>query len=1098
MRYRMSVVAGVLTLSFLIPHPLTAQETTGTIVGTVTDESGAVLPGVTVVVRHQGTGQTFERVTSAEGGYTVPLLPVGTYEITFSLSGFQTRVVRGVILSVNDRVPIDARLSVGGVTETVEVTGRSLVQPTSAVQGLMDSARVQELPINNRNFALLAKLSPGVSSDLADETGVGLASTMNLSINGARRNAVNWLVDGVSNVDVGSNITLLSTPSLESIEEFKIITSSYAAEWPRSGGGIINVVTKSGTSQFRGSGYEFVRNDALNANTWLRKQNTDPEIRDNAPFLRYNNFGFTVGGPLLPSREKAFFFFSEEWRRIKRAPGSSTALVPNPEWLTDPSSPNYVPVGERDANAVRLLEAWPTPNLAPATAGGPARLSVQTPNINNTRQEVVRVDYDLSDRWKLTGRYTHDLSETRELGGLFFNTAVPNVATTDTSVPGTVAALVMRTVVSNNRLNELQYQFSANRISTVNPEGTRNRRADFGLTIAEVFPENNTGLIPIVAIAGLSTIGANQLYRIQYLNHTFTDNFTWQRGDHSIKFGGLASFEQKNENAASASQGSFNFVATASGPSAFQSFLRGNAASLCPGCTYTEAEKDIDVRLRWNRFEFYAQDTWRARPNVTVDLGVRYSLYPPMTEVDNLLATFEPSLYSDAAAPPFANAAGSLLDRTRGDFAVGIIRAGLNSPYGDAIYEFKKDGVQPRIGVSWDPQSNGITVVRAAYGIYYDQPLVGIFEQNSFTAPGIVATAAFNNPQLTNPAAGVTPTTAALRTLQATATDFDNPRMMQWNVGVTRQLWPLAVLEVGYVGSRGDNLIRPIDINFPQPADVVALQSSVAGAINPARPFRSYTTITMRETTAKSRYHGVLTSFKYDGGRRNGVAAVNYTLSRNRTDASNDRDAIDIPQNPLDLAAEYADARTDRRHIFNASYIYELPFFRDAGSWKEAALGGWQVAGIVEITSGQPVPRVSVNTNNNRRGGFADLVGDVDEGFQLINGVAYWFNPDAFAPPADGTFGNSGRAPFRQPGRHQWDVTLSKNFYPTSDLRLQFRADFINAFNNTQWLANPTADGLDNTCTVSITACNVSGDRFGQILSTRNPREIQLGLKVYW
>jgi hypothetical protein len=364
-----------------------------------------------------------------------------------------------------------------------------------------------------------------------------------------------------------------------------------------------------------------------------------------------------------------------------------------------------------------------------------------------------------------------------------------------------------------------------------------------------------------------------------------------------------------------------------------------------------------------------------------------------------------------------------------------------------------------------------------------------------------VQTASFNNPTLTNPAAGTTPTTIAPRTMIATSTDFDNPRMMQWNVGLVRQLWQRALIDVGYVGSRGDNLIRPIDINFPMPADVVALQSNAATstAINPARPYRSYTTITMRETTAKSRYHGLLTSFRFEGGRTAGTLNVNYTLSRNQTDASNDRDAIDIPQNPRDLEAEYADARTDRRHMFTASYIYELPFYRGAGGWKEGVLGGWQVAGIVDASSGQPVPRVSVSTNNNRRGGFANFSGaDINAGVQFINGVPYWFNPDSFSPPADGSFGTSGRAPFRQPGRHQWDLTFAKNVYGLGDMRVQFRADFINVFNQEQWLANPTADGIDNTCTVSITACNVSGDRFGQLLNQRSPREVQLGLKVYW
>ena len=243
----------------------------------------------------------------------------------------------------------------------------------------------------------------------------------------------------------------------------------------------------------------------------------------------------------------------------------------------------------------------------------------------------------------------------------------------------------------------------------------------------------------------------------------------------------------------------------------------------------------------------------------------------------------------------------------------------------------------------------------------------------------------------------------------------------------------------------------------------------------------------------------MLTAFGYEGGR-NGTLTVNYTLSRNRTDATNDRDAIDIPQNPLNPDADYADARTDRRHILTGSYIYELPFFRgdDANAFLKGAFGGWQVAGIVNINSGQPMPRISVLTNNFRRGGFADLVGDINVGERFEGGAVYWFNPAAFAPPADGTFGNSGRAPFRQPGRHQWDISLSKNFYPWQDIRLQFRADLINAFNHTQWLADPLSNGIDNTCTTSTTTCTVATDRFGQILNVRAPREVQLSLKVYF
>ena len=352
------------------------------------------------------------------------------------------------------------------------------------------------------------------------------------------------------------------------------------------------------------------------------------------------------------------------------------------------------------------------------------------------------------------------------------------------------------------------------------------------------------------------------------------------------------------------------------------------------------------------------------------------------------------------------------------------------------------------------------------------------------------ASAWSGNARLSNPSAGTTATTAGVRNLIGTNEDFVTPRMQQWNVGVQRQLYTNGVLDVSYVGSRGDNLIRPIDINYPQPEDVVRL-----GSANLARPFQGYCTITMRETTARSRYHGLLTSFRHEMGAR-GSATVNYTLSRNRTDASNDRDAVDIPQNPLDLAAEYADARTDRRHVFSGHFVYELPFFaNDDNAVLRAALGGWQVAGIVNIASGPPIPRIQVDTNGFRRGNRADQVGDPRAGALEY---PFWFEPTAFVPPADGTFGNSGRAIFRQPGRHQWDLTFSKNWRPTGDLRLQFRADLINAFNHTQWVGDATASGLDNTCTVSVTSCTVANDTFGRILTVRAPREIQLGVKLYW
>jgi hypothetical protein len=1071
-------------LAAAVSTAVSGQETTGTITGSVTDQTGAVLPGVSITLRNMNTDLSRTVVTNENGSYTATLLPIGAYEVTFQLQGFQQVTLRNVTLHVNDRLQLDSKLTLGGVAENVEVTaGRGMVQPVAALQSTMTSTQVKELPLNNRNFVQLATLAPGVSSDLSDEVGVGLASTVSISINGARRNAVNWLVDGVSNVDVGSNITLLSTPSLESIEEFKIITNGYMAEWPRSGGGIVNVVTKSGGARYAASAYEFLRSDTLNANSFFRNLNPDPAINSTPSKLKYSNFGGTVGGPVVKNR--MFFFFSEELRRITRVP-PLTGNTFDPAWLTDTTSPNYVPPALRDPNAVKLLALFPAPNVT----GRLKTLSTQ-PAINNTRQEVARVDFDLNSNYRLTGRYSHDNSFTEEPGGLFLNLLLPDVGSTDTNVPGQVAAAVLRATHGGSKLNEFQFQFSGNRISDSNISPSRNLRSSLGLSIPELSPENAMGVMPLLTITGLSQIGANQLFNIEYKNYTVTDSFTWQRGAHGLKFGGLMAFEQKNENAANPTQGNFTFD-VGGGRTAFYNFLSGNADGLCGNaCTYSESQAEVIEHLRFNRYEMFAQDSWKPRGNVTVDYGVRYSLYPPIKDGNNVLTSFLPSRYDRSKAPTCANAACSAIIKGTGDPLNGIIVAGGNSPFGDAVYAFDKGDIQPRIGATWSPASNVETVVRGSYGVYYDQPLVGIFEQNSFTNPPFVSTVSILNARLSNPAAGTTPATSGVLALIGNGDDFKTPRTQQWNVGVQRQLYARGAIDVSYAGAHGDHLIRPIDVNYPQPADVLRL-----GSVNLARPYLGYGAITLRSTTARSNYWGLLSSFRHDGGAA-GSLTLNYTLSRNRTDSSNDHDAVDIPQNPLDLAVEYADARTDRRHIFTANYVYMLPFLRDSGNKAaKAVLAGWEISGITTINSGQPMSRVSESTNGFLRGGRPNIVGDPAAGNQTAN--LYWFNPNAYAPAADGTFGNSVRSEFRQPGRNQTDLSLSKNWSFNGAQRFQFRADLINAFNHTQWQADPNVGGLDNTCTVSLTTCNPSNDTFGQILSARAPREIQLGFKFYW
>ena len=517
-----------------------------------------------------------------------------------------------------------------------------LFQPTPAVQTLMGPTQVQELPLNNRNFVQLATLVPGVTSSLADEVGIGLASMVSLSIAGARRNAVNWLVDGASIVDVGSNMTLLATPTLESIEEFKIITSGYAAEWPRSGGGIVNVVTKSGTNSFRASAYEFFRHDALNANGFFRKQSTTPPSATSPPEARATTTSATRwAGP--SSRTSS----SSSGPRS----GARSRARPAPPWRTS-----------RSGLAHRSRE----PQLRGARAARPERgaaargLAGPQPGPNRYRPAPERPGHAaggdppglaLDPRWRLMGRYTHDLSETTEAAASSSTPPVPDIATTETRVPGQVGVAQLTTTLSPHMLNELSFQFSGNAIKSEYGETRATPARDYGLAIPELFPENREGLIPTVGGHRPSRIGARQLFDNRYRNYTLADNLSWQRGDHAFKGGFLVAFERKDELSTSLTQGNFNFRPAAASPPSRTSCaaMRGGAAARPAPTPSPSARSAAAAPLQALRA--LRPGLLERAAGLTLDLGLRYSLRRRCTDENDLLTNFVPARFDPARAP---------------------------------------------------------------------------------------------------------------------------------------------------------------------------------------------------------------------------------------------------------------------------------------------------------------------------------------------------------------------------------------------------------------------------------------------------------------
>jgi outer membrane receptor protein involved in Fe transport len=1160
---RMTILALLFCASMSVAF---AQEITGSILGTVMDTAGAVVPAAEITLTNTKTREERKAQTDDRGNYVLPQIQPGVYNLAVRKQGFKEFVNQSIELNVNDRKTLNITLEAGAVNEMITVTGETpLIQTSPTVGDVVENRRVVEIPLNNRNFMQLLTLVPGVTSSGSSEIGIGLTNVVDFSINGTRRNSINFLVDGVTNTDVGSNVTLLSVPTVDSIQEFRVITSVPTAEFGRSGGGVVNIVTRGGGRDFHGTAYEFWRNDRLNANSFFNNANgsfgpNDATVlaglaqagtpRSPRPKLRYNNPGFLLSGPVFipghynKDRQKTFFLFSQEFRRIIRAPSLASAItVPsllerqgdfsetgNPA-IFDPLTGkqftgNVIPQARLNPAALALLSLYPAPNIPATTPGrAPNRFAVTTPNIQNTRQETVRIDHNINSNQRLTGRYTRDLSETRELGGLFFGATIPNVATTNTNVPGDVLAISLTSTFGPTVVNEATFSFSGNKITT--QLVGRYNGTDVTVPNKELFPENNSKLPPVINVTGQPTIGSGQLFKIKYRNWNPKDNVTVVHGSHTFKFGGDVSFESKDENAANSTQGTYGFtgaitrVPSGSGIG-FADFLLGLAAS------YSEPERDVTEHLRFGRTEFYAQDTWKVRPNIQLDLGIRYYRYRQPSDVNNVLATFLPQFYSPAKAPQCANVSCSLFTTSTFDVTNGFAYAGQNSPFGRRVQLTDKNDWGPRVGFSWDPRGNGRMVLRGGYGVYYDQSLVGIVEQNSFTTPpfnnsvGLTGTVASPIP-FGSPAPATAATRGNLGTVNATTAPFVTPLIQQWSLTWQQEPFRNALFEIGYAGSAGNHLIRPVDLNAPTPAEILAAARGVAGCdpalnaannpancINLARPFRGFGAITDRQTTATSRYHGLISSFRLRP--THGLTAqIAYTWSKNMTDATNDRDAVDVPQIRTDFHLERAVSRLDRTHVFVASYVYEIPAFRSGFASTTAGrllLSGWEVAGITTAQTGLPLNRVvQASTNVPARGSRPNLVSDPTQNIPAnpSGGIPYAFNPFAFQTTLSGQIGNEPRAPFRFPSQFFTDVNVTKNLLFTERYRVQLRAEFFNVFNHTifndvfQTIPDllPTDPAFSSIQNLQSSG-PVATRQFGQFFSTRDPRQIQLGIKFYF
>lgn len=1130
----------VIVLAVVSSWACLGQNITATLTGTVTDSSGAAVEGALVTIHNNNTNLDMGSIkVDTSGGYTVTDLPVGTYTVTINASGFKNVEANDVVLHVGENRTLNATMEVGQRSETVTVTSSEtpVELSSSAQDSTITGTQIRELQLNNRNFIQLVALQPGVSSTASDQVGFGLSNTLSYSVNGNRTSANNWTVDGADVNDSGSNLTLLNIPSVDSIEEFTLERSTYDAQYGRSGGGQVNVVTKSGTSQFHGSAYEFVRNNIFNANSFLNNQ-----AGVKRPPFHYNNFGYTIGGPIFiphhynTDKNRTFFFWSQEWRRTK-VPSSTVGTIPNPQELTgnfngllnadgtpvtlNPASApagcivnNQISSSCFSTNAKAYLanvfsKFTPDPGCA-ATAVSCGFTTPLSP-INNTREELVRLDQKITNKVQAFGRFIQDHVPTTEPGGLFAGSPLPGISSTATDAPGRNVVAHVTAQLSATVVNEVAYNYSWGAINSQITGVIDNSAFKSALTnnLPYSDPYNR---VPGVNITGYSGVAIPVApYFERNVDKNVYDNLSWVKGNHSVRLGVTAQWMRKTENAVNSTNGIFSFNGSGGNPS-FANFLLGNSNS------FSQSSRDIVPDLHFVNVEGYAQDDWKIRPNFTLNLGLRYSYLPTPRDVNKVLDNFDPALFNAAAAPAIDPVTGNFLPGQQAipaNYANGII-VGMNgcsaakalfpasavsptcSPFGDRVNPNYNKNFSPRIGFAWDPFRTGKTSVRGGYGIYYDRSLNGIWEQNSFQNPPIVQSTTILNTSFDNPSAGTVLTPLGPSTLHGTGLPaFQVPYSQNWNLSIQREVLPNTLVEVAYVGSKGTHLLGITDLNqVPLAARTdPANANSIANAI---RPYLGYGPIDSIINVFDSNYHSLQVSANRRVSR-NLTFGIAYTYSRTLTDSPTDRSTP--PYDTYDRHLDYGPANFSRNNIFVANYVYDLPFFREQHGFVGKTLGGWELSGITVIESGVPLTITQFNDPFSSfdfgagPGLYPDGIGIDDDNFvsprpdrvagQGVNGpktAQQWFNTKAWTD-AIGHFGNSGRGVVYGPGFNNWDLAAIKNTKIGERVSTQFRAEFFNAFNHTSFLGVSTA---------------VDSGIFGHVTSTHDPRIIQLGLKVYF
>lgn len=1061
---------------------LTAQVDTGVLTGYVYDDSGAVIPGTAVVVRNTGTNYEVGLETNATGLYVSPPLTPGTYRLTVQQAGFAT-ALKEVSLHLSERLAVDFTLQVGTVAETVtvEAVGETLQTENTTLSTLRTERKVKELPVNSRNFAELLRFSAGVVPGLSQAGGLALSQSRgntSSSVNGNDIGDNNFSIDGIQNNSNHQGQGIMNFIEVEAIDHYRVETSVPDARFGRSGA-TINVGYKSGTNEFHGVLFHFLRNDKLDARNYFARG-------DKAP-LRRNFYGGTFGGPVGGKSASTFFFLSYEGQRSRQGiTHLSTVPTPrmksgdfgellsgrrpvtifdplthraNPEGgaaIRDPFASNSIPASRFSPQGKGVIDLYPDPN-----AGGlAANFSTTSSQPTNGDQGTAKVDHDFADGSRIFFRFTKAHWEFVDSSRQTLTPeATPFIGI---AVPFWQAVVSHTKVLSSRTINQARVGYSRQPLVSSSLNGGRNVAEELGIPNVNV-DEFSAGLSQM-DVTGMARLGDFQFRPAVIVSNNFqlSDNLDTNRGNHSIKLGFEVVRRQTNVFQAQRPRGRFQFAPTfTTNPAQRRNTGSGPAELLLGAPRRIDLNGIVGTRgLRRTDWGLYLQDDWKVRSRFTVNLGLRYEIADdfPQSEVYGRMMQFDVATGNPA---PIEGGSGVATD--------------LNN-------------LAPRIGLAF--RATDSTVIRAAYGVYYSLIPIALGGTLASNPPFFVNTAVVNNQNrfesartLANGPLRTSDPNAPNQSRRGIADDFTVPYIQQWNFSIQQHLPGRQQMTVSYVGSKGTGLRQAVDLNQPAPGE---------GPVSSRRRWPQHANVQILQSRGHYSYHSLQATLvrRFSGGHYQ----VAYTYSH----CLDDRSIGGIPISNLALAK--GNCAFDIRQNLRATWGWELPFGRGKTLGTNVLpavnhlIGGWQVNGGVSLYGGIPFSVVAGgNTLNNGVGGVRPD--------QLRDGnlppserqVTRWFDTEAFANPGFRLYGTAGRNILAGPGTKQIDLSIFKNFQLTEGVRLQFRTEFFNAFNTPQF-NNPRGAGVR----VGAAAMGRITRAGSEPTLQRTQRQVQMALKLFF